>query len=70
MEPCADQCRESPADGGLGIDQVSGDAQVTVDGLPGDEEPHDLTGPLEDQVDAGVSEAPFQWIRIFTPLTQ
>ena len=70
MAPRANQRRETSAHGGLGIDQIPSDAQVAVDSLTGDEEPHDLTGPFENHVDARVAEAALQRERILAALTQ
>ena len=39
----------------LGVDQRAGDLEVRVHRLAGDEQPHDLARPLEDQVDAEVA---------------
>ncbi len=51
----------------VGIDDVAGHRQVGVDRLPGDDQPHDLAGALEDPVDAHVAQRLFGGERALAP---
>ena len=56
--------------GRLGVDEIPGDAQVGVHRLAGDEQPHDLAGALEDQVDAEVAHHPLDRLRSLTAASE
>src|SRR5215210_2422137 len=51
----------------LGIDQVARELEMGVHRLPRDEEPHDLAGSLEDQVDAIVAHHPLNRVGLLAP---
>ena len=55
---------------GPGIDHGARHGQVLVHRLSGNEQAHDLAGPLEDHVDARVSKRPLQGRRFLAPLAQ